>query len=84
MRPETLILDIGAGFGGAARYLAENYGCSVTCLNLSEVENERNREMNAARGLTGSIDVVDGSFETSPSRTTLRRGLVPGRDPAQR
>ncbi|HEU0088545.1 MAG TPA: methyltransferase domain-containing protein, partial [Pseudonocardiaceae bacterium] len=57
------VLDLGAGYGGAARYLASRYGCHVTCLNLSEVENERNRRLNAEQGLTGSIDVIDGSFE---------------------
>ena len=32
----TRVLDIGAGYGGAARVLASTYGCPVTCLNLSE------------------------------------------------
>ena len=57
------MLDLGAGYGGAARYLAGTYGCHVTCLNLSEVENERNRQLNAEQGLSDHIDVVDGSFE---------------------
>src|SRR5699024_1370546 len=35
----TRIMDVGAGYGGSARHLAEKYGCKVTCLNLSEVEN---------------------------------------------
>lgn len=60
---ESTVLDLGAGYGGAARYLARTYGCRVTCLNLSEVENERNRRMNAERGLEELIEVVDGSFE---------------------
>jgi glycine/sarcosine/dimethylglycine N-methyltransferase len=30
------------------------------------VENERNREINARRGLTDKIEVVDGSFESLP------------------
>ena len=41
--PESRVLDIGSGYGGAARYLSQTFHCSVTCLNLSEVENERNR-----------------------------------------
>jgi sarcosine/dimethylglycine N-methyltransferase len=65
--PDTRILDIGAGYGGAARYLAETYGCSVTALNLSEKENERDREINSERGLTDRITVVDGSFEAIPA-----------------
>lgn len=40
---QTHILDLGSGFGGAARYLAAEYGAQVTALNLSEVENERHR-----------------------------------------
>lgn len=62
----TRVLDAGAGYGGAARYLARTYGCHVTCLNLSEVENERNREMSAEQGLGHLIEVTDGSFEDMP------------------
>ncbi|MGP4020258.1 glycine/sarcosine N-methyltransferase [Saccharopolyspora sp. 5N708] len=64
--PDTKILDIGSGYGGAARYLAETYGCKVSCLNLSEVENARNAEFNRAAGLDELIEVKDGSFEDIP------------------
>ncbi len=64
--PGTRVIDIGAGYGGAARHLARTFGCSVSCLNLSEVENERNRAMNIEQGLEHLIDVVDGSFEDLP------------------
>lgn len=60
---KTRVLDLGAGYGGSARYLAATYGCHVTCLNLSEVENERNRRMNEEQGLADLIEVIDGSFE---------------------
>jgi glycine/sarcosine/dimethylglycine N-methyltransferase len=66
LSPLTKVLDLGAGYGGAARFLAKTYGCRVTCLNLSEVENERNRAMNRAEGLDRLIEVVDGSFEDLP------------------
>ncbi len=64
--PDDKVVDIGAGYGGAARYLAATHGCQVDCLNLSEVENERNREMNRKQGLDGLVNVTDGSFEDLP------------------
>ncbi len=63
---ETRILDIGAGYGGAARYLARRFGCRVVCLNLSETQNARNRAFNAAAGLSERVSVVYGNFEALP------------------
>jgi sarcosine/dimethylglycine N-methyltransferase len=60
------IIDLGAGYGGAARWLAGTAHCHVTCLNLSDVQNARNRELTAAAGLDSRIEVVDGSFEDIP------------------
>ncbi|CAN5543844.1 hypothetical protein BH24ACT22_BH24ACT22_04060 [soil metagenome] len=64
--PESRVLDLGAGYGGAARFLAGKYGCHVTALNLSEIENERNRTLNVNRGLEYAIKVVEGNFEDVP------------------
>lgn len=58
------VLDMGAGYGGVARYLAKTYGCQVVALNLSERENERDRVMNKEQGLDHLIEVWDGSFES--------------------
>ncbi len=66
IQPTTQVLDIGSGYGGAARHLVEKFGCSVHCLNLSEVQNERNRSLNAAAGVQDKIEVVDGAFESIP------------------
>jgi cyclopropane fatty-acyl-phospholipid synthase-like methyltransferase len=60
------VLDLGAGYGGAARYLAAQFGCAVTCLNLSEVQNARNRLLNRQQGLDQRIEVLHGSFEDIP------------------
>lgn len=62
----TRVLDVGAGYGGAARYLAKTYGCKVTCLELSSVENERNRVKNKEQGLDHLVEVVEGSFQAMP------------------
>lgn len=64
--PGTRVLDIGAGHGGSARYLFREYGCHVACLNLSDAQNARNRDLNARDKCTLAINVVDGSFEDIP------------------
>lgn len=64
--PHSRVLDLGAGYGGAARYLAAAKGCHVTCLNLSEVQNERNRELNRKQKLDALVELRHGSFEAIP------------------
>lgn len=63
---QAKVLDIGGGYGGSARYLAEHYGANVVSLNLSEVQNERARRQTAERGLDERVDIVDGDFENIP------------------
>ena len=60
------LLDLGSGYGGAARYLAKNFGFQVTCLNLSKTQNERNRSLNKKQNLDNLITVVEGNFEDIP------------------
>lgn len=61
------VLDIGAGYGGTARYLVKTTGCHVDCLNLSEIQNNRNRRLNAEQLLSDKITVIDGNFENIPT-----------------
>ena len=35
LRPSDRVLDLGCGFGSFSRYAAENYGCSVVAVTLS-------------------------------------------------
>jgi sarcosine/dimethylglycine N-methyltransferase len=65
---ECRVLDMGSGYGGAARYLAKRFNCSVMALNLSEAENERCRTLNAQQGLAQRVEVFDGSFEYVPAQ----------------
>lgn len=61
------VLDIGSGYGGAARYLAGQAHCHVDCLNLSAAQNEINRKLTQAKDLDALIHVFDGSFQEIPA-----------------
>jgi len=62
----AVVLDIGAGYGGAARHLARTRGCRVICVNISETQNRLNRELNKKAGLEDRIEVLYGDFEAIP------------------
>ena len=65
------ILDIGSGYGGAARYLANTLGCQVDCLNLSEAQNQRNRKLTRSQGLDKQVQIFEGNFEQMPFNDNL-------------
>lgn len=60
---DSRVIDLGSGYGGTARFLAKEYNCEVVAVNLSEVENERARNLNRKQQLENLIEVVDGNFE---------------------
>lgn len=62
----TTVLDLGAGYGGAARRLAGAHGCSITCLNISDAQNDTNRYKNRRASLEEQIRVRYGSFDNVP------------------
>ncbi|MFC6487481.1 methyltransferase domain-containing protein [Nitratireductor sp. GCM10026969] len=66
LNESTRILDIGAGYGGAMRRVCKTYGCTATCLNISETQNDYNRAKTRGAGLADKIDVVHGVFEDIP------------------
>jgi sarcosine/dimethylglycine N-methyltransferase len=63
---KTSVLDIGAGYGGAARRIAGQRGWNVTCLNISDAQNDTNRYKNRGAGLQDKIEVHHGSFDDIP------------------
>jgi sarcosine/dimethylglycine N-methyltransferase len=65
--PSSRVIDLGAGYGGAARRLAERTGCSVTCVNLSEAQNRRNRAVCEERGLGARVTVLHADFAKVPA-----------------
>lgn len=64
---DSRVIDLGAGYGGAARFLAYRYGCHVECLNLSAVQNTRNSLLCKAQDLADKVTVTHGSFEAIPA-----------------
>ncbi len=51
------VLEIGCGWGGFAMYAAQNYGCRVTCLTISQEQMALARERISEAGLASLIDV---------------------------
>ena len=45
---ERCIVDLGSGYGGAARQLCKNSKVKVEAINVSSVENARHRDLNLA------------------------------------
>ncbi len=50
------VLDIGAGIGGPARYLAAKTGCTVTAIELQRELNDVARELTGRCGLSDKIE----------------------------
>lgn len=75
LKPSDSLMDIGSGWGGLARYMAENRGCEVTGVNISKEQLKHSREFckdlpvnfldQDYRNITGRYDkiVSVGMFE---------------------
>ncbi|MEO6872799.1 MAG: cyclopropane fatty acyl phospholipid synthase [Chthoniobacterales bacterium] len=57
LRPGLRLLDIGCGWGGLAKYAAENYGCSVVGLTISREQQQYAERF--CRGLDVEIHLRD-------------------------
>jgi cyclopropane-fatty-acyl-phospholipid synthase len=57
IKPGMKVLDIGCGWGGFAKYIAENYGADVVGITLSQNQAEYAR--NICKGLNVDIRVQD-------------------------
>jgi len=58
LKPGERVLELGGGFGGLARYMAETRGVHVTSLNISEEQMKLGRA--ATQGL--SVDIVHSDY----------------------
>ncbi len=66
MGPETKVLDLGAGYGGAMRTVVRQTGAKAICLNISGTQNDYNRQKIRQAGLGDRIEVLHGVFEDVP------------------
>jgi sarcosine/dimethylglycine N-methyltransferase len=60
------VLDAGSGIGGTARYLAGQFGCRVTAVDLTEDYCGTSRWLNRLAGLDGCISVHRGDVTDLP------------------
>ena len=55
------VLDVGCGLGGTARFLARNYGCAVSGIDLTPEYIDVGRRLTEMVGLDDMIDLKQGS-----------------------
>lgn len=63
---ESRVLEIGAGIGGPARYLARTTGCHVTALEVQQELHDIGLELTRRCGLAGRVTHVRGDALTHP------------------
>ena len=62
LRPGSLVLDIGAGLGGAARILAAEYDCHVDAVDISPSRCQANENLTRLLGLEHRVRVLCGDI----------------------
>jgi sarcosine/dimethylglycine N-methyltransferase len=65
-RPTDHLLDIGCGIGGPARWIAAEYGCHITGVDLTQEFCEAARELNTLTGLADRVRILHGSALALP------------------
>ncbi len=67
--PASLVLDVCAGLGGPARFLARRFGCRVTGVDLNRGRCAGGRRLTALVGLAGRVTMVNADAQSLPFRT---------------
>jgi ubiquinone/menaquinone biosynthesis C-methylase UbiE len=60
------VLDAGSGIGGTARFLARQYGCTMTAIDLTEDYCRTAQWLNQLAGLDDRISVCHGDVTNVP------------------
>ena len=61
LRPSDLVLDVGCGLGGTARFLAEQYSCSVAGIDLTEEYISVGKRLTELVDLSNRVEFLQGS-----------------------
>lgn len=64
--PGSSVLDLGAGLGGAARWLATHFDCRVTCLDLTPEYCEAAEALTKFTGLKSMVEIRQGDALNTP------------------
>lgn len=65
-RRGSIVLDVGAGLGGAARWLATHFDCHVMCLDLTPEYCEAAEALTKFTGLASLVEVRQGDALKTP------------------
>ncbi|NAR17803.1 methyltransferase domain-containing protein [Acinetobacter haemolyticus] len=57
LQPMDHLVEIGSGWGGFAIYAAQNYGCKVTTITISEAQYQEAKQRIEAAGLCHRVDI---------------------------
>ncbi|MEO3356555.1 class I SAM-dependent methyltransferase [Acinetobacter suaedae] len=57
LQPMDHLVEIGSGWGGFAIYAAQNYGCKVTTITISEAQYQEAKQRIEAAGLSHRVDI---------------------------
>ena len=60
------VLDVCSGMGGPARYLAHNYGCSVTGIDINQLRTAAARQLTSRVALGKKVSFVCGDATKMP------------------
>ena len=61
LKASDLVLDVGCGLGGTARYLAERYKCNVAGIDLTEEYISVGKKLTELIGLSDRVELSHGS-----------------------
>jgi len=72
----SLVLDVCAGLGGPARFLAHRYGARVTGVDLTRARCAAGRRLSRLVALDGRVTMVNGDAQRLPFRTHAFTAVV--------